>query len=83
MEINLKNNQIKDISALDQFNGLKILKLSGNQISDISILNNFKDNLEEIYLTDNKTLKSVDVFINNRFAKLKKLTLQELVKRWI
>ena len=80
IEINLRNNKIEDISALDKYKSLKILRLGGNKISDINILSNFKDNLEEIYLGDNKNLKNVDVFINNKFEKLKELTLVRIGK---
>ena len=80
IEINLRNNKIEDISALDKYKSLKILRLGGNKISDINILSNFKDNLEEIYLGDNKNLKNVDVFINNKFDKLKELTLVRIGK---
>ena len=80
IELNLKNNVIKDISALANFKTLKILKLGKNKISDIDKLSELKDNLEELYLGNNMNLKNIEIFSNIKFEKLKKLTLGNIGK---
>ena len=80
IELNLKNNVIKDISALANFKTLKILKLGNNKISDIDKLSELKDNLEELYLANNKNLKNIEIFSNIKFEKLKILTLVNIGK---
>ena len=80
IELNLRNNGIKEIKALAKFKGLKILKLSGTKISDIRILGDLKNHLEELYLGENSNLKNIEIFKDDTFDKLKELNLEKIGK---
>jgi len=59
-QLDLRNIQISDVSALKELKQLTVLVLVGNQISDVSALKELKQ-LKELYLQNNPDLTKAQI----------------------
>ena len=78
--LNLKSNNLSDISGLKNLNApkLKILDLSDNNIKDLEPFKEFKFPLEELYLKNNP-INQISIFMEeNIFKNLNKLRLNNI-----
>ena len=78
--LNLKSNNLSDISELKNLNApkLKILDLSDNNIKDLEPFKEFKFPLEELYLKNNP-INQISIFMEeNIFKNLNKLRLNNI-----